>query len=133
MNFLLDENFPKAIRAVLEAEDHQVFDYRDIGKPGSPDDDVVMAAMERKAVILTTDRDFFHTLGRKYPGHHGIIVVALRKPTRSAILERLRWFLKSEIMGDLQGRSFQLRDRTWVVHPPMQPTDPTSPPETDQR
>lgn len=131
MNFLLDENFPKAIRPLLEVEGHRVFDFRDIGIPGSPDDDVIFSAMERNAEILTTDRDFFHTLGRKYPEHHGIIVVAPRKPTRSAILERLRWFLASENMDDLQGRSFQLRDRTWVVHPPLQPPNPTSPPETD--
>lgn len=30
MNFLLDENFPKAICPLLEAEGHKIFDYRDI-------------------------------------------------------------------------------------------------------
>jgi predicted nuclease of predicted toxin-antitoxin system len=59
MNFLFDENFPKSARAILENAGHEVFDFRRIGIIGSPDDAIVQMALEKSAVILTTDRDFF--------------------------------------------------------------------------
>ena len=119
MNFLFDENFPKAARVVLEKAGHEVFDFRRIGVIGSPDEAIVRTALEKSAVILTTDRDFFHTLGRQYPEHHGIIVIALRQPTRHSIIGRLEWFLEHIEIGNLAGRTFQLRDRTWMVYPPF--------------
>jgi predicted nuclease of predicted toxin-antitoxin system len=69
MNFLLDENFPKSARAVLESAGHEVLDFRSLGIIGSPDEAVVRMALEKSAAILTTDRDFFHTLGRQYPAN----------------------------------------------------------------
>ncbi|MGJ8642603.1 MAG: DUF5615 family PIN-like protein [Luteolibacter sp.] len=119
MNFLLDENFPKSACAIVEAAGHQVFDFRLIGKEGSPDLEVINIAKEKKAVILTTDRDFFHTLGRLNPGHHGILVIALKRPTRDAIIDRLQWFLNRFTESDISGRYFQLRDEAWMVYPPF--------------
>jgi len=68
MRFLLDENFPKAVIPALEAMGHEVDDYRLTGVIGSPEADIVRMAKERSAAILTTDRDFFHTLGQE-PGY----------------------------------------------------------------
>lgn len=119
MNFLLDENFPKAASNVLEKAGHQVCDFRRIGVIGSPDEAIMELAAAQKAAILSTDRDFFHTLGRRYPDHQGIVVIALRQPTRHAIIGRLRWFLEHFGVGTLAGRTFQLRDRTWMVYPPL--------------
>ena len=119
MNFLFDENFPKSTRVVLESAGHQVFDFRRIGVIGSPDESIVTMALEKSAAILTTDRDFFRTLGRRYPEHHGIVVIALRQPTRLSIVERLEWFLEHIDIEKLEGRTFQLRDRTWMVYPPL--------------
>lgn len=79
MNFLFDENFPKAARLRLESRGHQVFDFRDLGSEGDPDSEVMRVAFEHTAVILSTDRDFFHTLGHQFPDHSGIVVVALKK------------------------------------------------------
>jgi len=76
-------------------------------------------ALEKRAVILSTDRDFFHTLGRQFPEHDEIVVIALKKPTRDALLNRLRWFLEEFGISDVSGRSFQLRDRAWMVYPPF--------------
>ena len=89
MNFWLDENFPIAASAVLERAGHQVFDFRRVGVIGSPDEGIMEMALAKKAAILSTDRDFFHTLGRRYPDHHGIVVIALRQPTRHGIIGRL--------------------------------------------
>jgi predicted nuclease of predicted toxin-antitoxin system len=119
MNFLFDENFPKAAREVLESAGHEVFDFRRIGIIGSTDEAIVRMALEKSAAILTTDRDFFHTMGRQYPEHHGIVVIALKQPTRLAIIGRLAWFLEHIGIEKLPGRTFQLRDRAWMVYPPL--------------
>lgn len=119
MRFLLDENFPKAAKLVLEELGHKVLDFRLEGCEGAPDSDVINFAIENQAVILSTDRDFFHTLGQQYPEHFGILVIALKSPNREAILERLRWFLEKFADSDVSGRSFQLRDRAWLVYPPL--------------
>ena len=119
MNFLLDENFPKAVRPILEQLGHTVLDFREIGTIGAADKEVIRLALKSEAAILSTDRDFFHTLGRQYSGHCGIVVVALRKPSRIAILDRVHWFLKNIDLENLNGRTFQLRDNTWMVYPPI--------------
>ncbi len=119
MTFLLDENFPKSVRAILEDAGHRVLDFREIGFAGAPDEGVMSVALGNGAVILTTDRDFFHTLGRRFPDHYGIVVVALKKPTRDSIIGRIVWFLETIALDDLKGRSFQLRDKAWMVYPPL--------------
>ena len=119
MNFLFDENFPKAARLILEQSGHQVFDFRKIGIVGSADEVIIETALAKSAVILTTDRDFFHTLGRLHPQHHGIVVIALRQPTRTSIIGRLEWLLGHIDVKNLIGRTFQLRDHTWMVYPPL--------------
>lgn len=117
MRFLLDENFPKAARNLLEGFSHDVVDFREIGREGAPDTEVFGAAQRESAVILTTDRDFFHTLGRQHQEHFGIVVIALKKPTRAAIMGRLEWFLKNIPVEKVRGRAFQLRDQSWQVYP----------------
>lgn len=119
MNFLFDENFPKSARQVLERLRHQVFDFRKLGAIGSPDEALMMLAFEKSAAVLTTDRDFFHTLGRRYHENYGIVVIAIRQPNRLSIVSRLEWFLEHIDIEKLPGRTFQLRDRTWMVYPPF--------------
>lgn len=119
MNFLFDENFPKAARPILEALGHQVFDLRQEGVRGSSDEMILRMAAEKSAVVLSTDRDFFHTLGRRDSGHRGIVVIALRQPNRAALIKRLEWFLDHIEVDMLPGRTFQLRDQTWMVYPPI--------------
>lgn len=63
MKFLLDENFPKASHLLLAGLHHDIIDFRDGGIVGSPDSEVVAMAITERAILLTTDRDFFHTIG----------------------------------------------------------------------
>lgn len=120
MTFLLDENFPKSARTLLEERSHMIIDFRIDGVVGADDSEVIRLAQRSNAVILTTDRDFFHTLGRQYPDHHGIIVIALKKPTRSLILARLLWLLDHIDAAEIPGRAFQLRDQSWQVYPALE-------------
>ena len=120
MKFLLDENFPKAAITMLEERGHEWFDPRDTDLKGSDDRVLVEEALRTDAVILTTDRDYYHTLRHEFPEHRGLVVFALKQPNRAAILDRLEWFLDNIAPASLPGRAFQLRDRTWVSQPPIE-------------
>ncbi len=119
MKFFFDENFPKAATVVLDSLGHQYFDPRGTEFEGNPDEALLVEAHRIDAVFLTTDRDFFHTLRHEFPDHAGIIVIALKKPNRQAIIDRLIWLLENVDEDHLRGRAFQLRDRTWLARPPI--------------
>lgn len=118
MTFLFDENFPKAAAALIERYGHEWIDSRTEFQ-GVDDSVLIEEAQKRSAIILTTDRDFFHTLRHQFPSHAGLVVIALKQPNRAAILERLQWFLDNVAANDIPNRAFQLRDNTWVAQPPM--------------
>ena len=119
MRFLLDENFPRSVTAFLEEKGHEVVDLRVIGLLGASDTVIAEKAIEVGAVVLTTDRDFFHTFPNVYPAHSGVLVIALRQPNRSLITQKLEWFLANVCEDHWKDRVFQLRDTTWLTRPPI--------------
>ena len=119
MTFLLDENFPKGAEAVLTSRGHEVIDFRCTAMQGMSDADVFKTAQAAKAVLLTTDRDFFHTIPHLFDTHSGVVVVALRQPNRRNILAKLEWILDRIEPADFPNRVFQLRDNTWTAIPSL--------------
>lgn len=119
MRFFLDENFPKSAHAFLGANGHEVFDVRGTPSEGADDALILAMAQAQEAVFLTTDLDFFHTVPWLTPVHHGVVVVALRKPNREAILSRLRWLFDRVDMASstFRGNVFLLRDHTCRMMP----------------
>lgn len=109
MKILLDENFPKSAADVIAAAGHEVFSFADVCEFGADDEVVFDRAQKLGAVILTSDRDFYHTVPLIHPEHCGIIVVALRQPNRKAILTRLQWFFEN-FDCPMSNRVFILRD-----------------------
>ena len=114
MKFLLDENFPCSIIAVLRDCGYEAFPFEEACLRGANDETVFMAAQHLGAVLLTSDRDFYHTVPLQHPTHSGIIVVALRQPSRAAIAERLRWFLANN-MEPLANHAVILRDFSYRI------------------
>jgi hypothetical protein len=121
VNFLLDENFPKSASGHLRDLGHTVYDSRALGLSGATDALILKKARELEAMVLSTDRDFFHSLALEGTENMGAIVVALRQPGRAAILSRLQWFLSHVPEAQWSGRTFQLRDSTWLAKPPIEP------------
>ena len=109
MRILLDENFPKSAADVITAAGHEVISFAAVCEFGVDDEEVFVRAQKLGAVILTSDRDFYHTVPLVHPEHCGIIVVALRQPNRRAILTRLEWFFKN-FDCLMANRVFILRD-----------------------
>ena len=119
MRFLLDENFPKAATGMLEGSGHEVFDLRGTPDEGIEDHSVFAMAQSLGAVLLTTDRDFFHTIPHLFDTHAGVVVIAMRQPNRNAILSRMKWLLGHVAESEFKDRCFQLRDSTWIAIPSM--------------
>jgi predicted nuclease of predicted toxin-antitoxin system len=119
MRFFLDENFPKAAKAILDREGHGVVDIRGTVSEGAEDDDLFQMAQDYHAVFLSTDKDFFHTVPHFFAQHHGAVVIALRQPDRKSILAKLSWFLAHIPLESIEGRVFLLRDHVFVVYPPL--------------
>jgi len=119
MKFFLDENFPKSAAPWLSQFGHEVFDLRGTEGEGMPDHELFAQAQELKAIILTTDRDFFHTVPHLFEHHAGVLVVALRQPNRKNIMAKMEWSLKHFRPSEFTNRVIQLRDKTWSAVPPI--------------
>lgn len=109
MKILLDENFPKSAFETIEDAGYEPVAFDSVLPYGADDEDVFAMAQSLDAVLLTSDRDFYHTMPLLHPIHHGIIVVALRQPNRAAIQQRLRWLLET-FTESFDNKVFILRD-----------------------
>ena len=114
MKFLLEENFPLTACSELQGRGHVAIRLIDANMLGAADSDVFALAQRENAILLTTDKDFFHTIPFLHDTHCGVVVVALRQPSRAAIVERLRWFLE-HAPSSMQNRVLLLRDKTHVM------------------
>jgi predicted nuclease of predicted toxin-antitoxin system len=95
MIFFLDENFPKKAIWLLQEYGHSSIDIRGSNQEGLSDIDIFSLAKNKKAVFITSDKDFYHTIHMTEKPHFGIIVVALRQPNSKAILDKLEWVLNN--------------------------------------
>lgn len=116
MKFLLDENFPKAAETLLSELEHTVIDIRGTDLQGTDDFELFELAQENKAVLLTTDRDFYHTVPHHYPAHSGVIVIALRQPNRKSILAKLTWVLQQDAIDSIENTIILMRDQVYRVY-----------------
>lgn len=95
MTFFLDENFPKLAVQFLNQRGHVTFDIRGTEHEGIDDFAIFRMAKEQSAIFLTCDRDFYHTIHLTEKPHYGIIVITLRRPNASAIIDKLQWVIEN--------------------------------------
>ena len=72
---MLDENFPKSVIPLLLEGGHEVIELRSLGLLGASDALIAGRAIDAGAVILTTDRDFFHTVPNTFGEHPGVVIL----------------------------------------------------------
>ena len=114
MKFLLDENFPRSAADFIKSCGHEAVLFDEACDFGDGDETVFVAAQRLGATILTSDRDFYHTMPLLHPQHAGIVVVALHQPNRAAILARIKWLIEN-IPEPLDNRVFILRDFSYCA------------------
>ena len=107
MRFFLDENFPRPAITFLESAGHSA-SHALQSPPGAGDTKLFAYAQEQKAIFVTTDKDFFHTVPLAFERHSGAIVITLRRPNRAELLRRLAEALA--LLGEKD-----LHDTVWLV------------------
>lgn len=115
MKFFLDENFPKKVAGLLNENDHEVIDIRGTKNEGITDKEIFKLAQKNKAIFLTTDKDFFHTIPFKFTKHSGVVIISLDQPNSEKILEKIMWLLNNFDLSKLPNKTLLLRETTYFV------------------
>ncbi|RJP37719.1 MAG: hypothetical protein C4547_05335 [Phycisphaerales bacterium] len=111
MKFKLDENFGPTVQQVFRKRGLDCRTVVDEGLSGSPDPDVLAAAVAEQRVLVTLDRDFSNVLTFPPATTCGIAVVNLpRRATRALLAAVLDSFLAA-----CEDR--RLRGKLWIVQP----------------
>ncbi|MBI3874790.1 MAG: DUF5615 family PIN-like protein [Verrucomicrobia bacterium] len=108
MKFFLDENFPRPALLQLQSAGHSAAHAMEFFPPGTADDRLFAHAQKERAVFVTTDKDFFHTIPLGFEQHCGAIVITLHRPNRDELLRRL-----SDALTALGERN--LDNTVWLV------------------
>jgi len=103
MRIKLDENLPTRLVAVLAELGHDVDTVPTERIAGSDDAVVWQAAQAGHRFLVTQDLDFSDV--RKYaPGtHHGLLLVRLPQPGRTALFERIATLFEVEDVESWEG------------------------------
>lgn len=96
MRLKLDENLPTGLVALLTELGHDVDTVPAERLAGQDDDVVWQAAQADLRLLVTQDLDFSDV--RKYlPGtHHGLLLIRLPQPGRTALLDRIATLFREE-------------------------------------
>ncbi len=104
MRILLDEDVYAATGQFLEGLNHEVITVRELGLSGLSDETILGSAMERKAVLITRDRDFGHLVFVKGLGS-GVIYLRMLPSTLEPVHAELKRVLEQYAPEELE-RSF---------------------------
>jgi predicted nuclease of predicted toxin-antitoxin system len=99
MRFLIDEDLPRSMDALLQRYGHEAVDVRDVGLRGAKDSQIASYAQSEGLCLVTGDLDFSDI--RNYPPREytGLIILKLpRRASASFILNLLESFLEREAL-----------------------------------
>jgi len=116
MKFFLDENFPKKAIDILKKAGHEILDIRGTEFEGCSDRVIFENAQQNRAVFLTTDCDFYHTIPSLYNRHCGIIVIALSQPNAGSIITKLKIALQYSHNINLNSSVLLITDTKMYLH-----------------
>jgi predicted nuclease of predicted toxin-antitoxin system len=88
LNFLIDENMPRSLVALIAVMGFSVQDVRDIGLRGQPDSEVFNAAIAADAIIITRDRGFTRERKRLPASLLGAVTIVELRRALSRIVRR---------------------------------------------
>lgn len=115
MNFMLDENFPASVKELLKTKNIEVFDIRGTDLESLSDREIIKISIDKKAIFLTTDKDFYHTIHMISKPHYGIVVIALRRPNSNNINKKVEWFLNNYELDNMENRCLLILDEKCKV------------------
>lgn len=111
MKFKLDENFGPTVHQVFQKRGLDCRTVPEEGLSGSPDPDVLAAAVAEERVLVTLDKDFANVLMFPPEATCGVVVVKLpQRATRALLAAVLNSFLTA-------CETQQVHGRLWIVEP----------------
>jgi predicted nuclease of predicted toxin-antitoxin system len=100
MKIKLDENLPLRLAILLKDLGHDTHTLHDESLVGHPDSNLWEATQKESRFLITQDLDF-SDLRQFAPGsHHGILLVRLRSPSRSDLVERIEQLFQKENVSE---------------------------------
>ena len=103
MKIKLDENLPLRIATLLKDLRHDAHTLHDESLTGHADREIWEAAQKESRFLITQDLDF-SDLRQFAPGsHHGILLLRLRSPNRSDLIERIGELFQKENVSEWAG------------------------------
>jgi predicted nuclease of predicted toxin-antitoxin system len=114
----LDENLPRALVEELVQLGHEVDTVPEEGMGGRSDHEIWSACQQAGRFLVTQDLDF-SDIRRFRPGsHHGLLLVRLSRPGRSALLGRIRQIFAEEQVDTWRGCFVVASDRKVRIRRP---------------
>ena len=89
MKFLLDQNVSPALVGLLADADHLAEHVRDLGMREAPDDEVLAAARDAGAVLISSDTDFGELLARSNANGPSVILLRRQEGRRASKIASL--------------------------------------------
>jgi predicted nuclease of predicted toxin-antitoxin system len=118
MRIKLDENLPIRLAQALAELGHDVDTVPAEGLAGRNDPEVWAATQEADRFFITQDLDFSDARAFAPGSHHGLLLVRLREPGRTALAKRVLAIFAREGGADLVGCFVVASDRkTRVLRP----------------
>jgi predicted nuclease of predicted toxin-antitoxin system len=104
LRFLIDESMPRSLAALLVSFGFEADDVRDIGLKGRPDAEILAAAADADAIIVTKDRGFARDMAWPEGFTAGVILVNLPDHNSVSVVNgRLLALLASRLPESLLG------------------------------
>lgn len=118
MKIKLDENLPVQIGPELQAFGHEVHTLEMENLSGCADNELWQAAQHEGRLLITQDLDFSDIRAFAPGKHHGLLLIRLRLPSRSALIARLVDVFRSEDVSSWRSCFVVVTDRKIRVRRP---------------
>lgn len=118
MKIKLDENLPESLVGHLGRLGHDVDTVLLERLQGHPDVDIWSAAQEAGRFLITQDLDFSDIRTFEPGTHHGLLLVRLRLPGRTALARRVLGAFEQEAVASWPGCFVVISERKIRVHRP---------------
>lgn len=119
MKIKLDENLPKRLADILTQMGHDVDTVVEERIVSAPDADVLDAARVAGRFLITQDMDFSDIRRFSAERDPGLLVIRLRQPGRSALVQRILQVFETENVESWQGCFVVATDRKIRVRKPV--------------
>ncbi|HEY4579810.1 MAG TPA: DUF5615 family PIN-like protein [Candidatus Acidoferrales bacterium] len=120
MRLKLDENLPVRLALFLKNLGHDVHTVHEEHLTGHADNDIWEAAQRERRFLITQDMDFSDSRQFSTGSHCGILLVRLRSPNRTNLIDRVQDVFRQEDVREWSGCFVVATERKVRVSKPLE-------------